>query len=713
MSRERKFVADNLSLMEEWNWTKNDELEIKPDKVSYGSALKVWWICKEGHEWEDSPNHRSGGRGCPICGHKNRYISKTKNWIEQKGSLESINPELVLEWHPIKNGELLPRQITVSNGKKVWWLCKNGHEWQAQVKSRSNGAGCPICSGHQVLVGYNDLATVNPPLALEWHPTKNGHLTPKDVTKSNGKKVWWLCKEGHEWETQISNRTNGGGCPICSGKKVLIGYNDLLTKYPLIASEWHPTKNGDLTPADVTLGSNKKVWWMCNKGHEWKTEVAHRTSGRRCPICYGESQTSFPEQAIYYYFNKLTTTYNRYKFDKNTEIDIYLPELNIGIEYDGAYFHKGKVSIERENRKDEILKNSGITLIRVKEIETSKDNNENIIYTKIYKNDDELTNTIKYLIMYINNITGLLFEVDIDIKRDRNEIYNQYINLEKERSLLAINPNIATEWHPTKNGKLLPEHVTPSSNKKVWWICKEGHEWEAVINSRNKGIGCPYCVGKKAIVGYNDLATVNPRLASEWHPTKNGNLTPYDVTESSNKFVWWMCSNGHEYKSMVYDRKNGCNCPICSGHKVLIGYNDLATVNPKLASEWHPTKNGDLTPQHVTAGSRKKVWWLCTNGHEWHAQICSRKEGYGCPYCAGQRVLVGVNDLATISPRLASEWHPTKNGDLNPTDVMAGSNKKVWWICKEGHEWEAVTSSRKAGRGCPICYKNSRSKKID
>ena len=174
-----------------------------------------------------------------------------------------------------------------------------------------------------------------------------------------------------------------------------------------------------------------------------------------------------------------------------------------------------------------------------------------------------------------------------------------------------------------------------------------------------------------------------------------------------------MCSNGHEYKSMVYDRKNGCNCPICSGHKVLIGYNDLATVNPKLSSEWHPTKNGDLTPQHVTAGSRKKVWWLCTNGHEWHAQICSRKEGYGCPYCAGQRVLVGVNDLATISPRLASEWHPTKNGDLNPTDVMAGSNKKVWWICKEGHEWEAVISIRKAGRGCPICYKNSRSKKID
>lgn len=128
MSRERKFVADNLNLMLEWNWTKNEELGIKPDKVSYGSALKVWWICKEGHEWQDSPNHRSHGRGCPICGHKSRYINKTNNWIEQKGSLESINSELALEWHPTKNGELLPSQITVNNGKKIWWLCKNGHE---------------------------------------------------------------------------------------------------------------------------------------------------------------------------------------------------------------------------------------------------------------------------------------------------------------------------------------------------------------------------------------------------------------------------------------------------------------------------------------------------------------------------------------------------------------------------------------------------------
>lgn len=496
MSNERKFISDNSILMEEWNWTKNGQLSIKPTEVSYGSALKVWWVCKEGHEWQDSPNHRSRGRGCPICGHKNRYISKTKNWIEEKGSLSTNNPDLAEEWHPTKNGELLPSQITVNNGKKVWWMCKEGHEWEAQIKSRNNGAGCPICSGHQILVGYNDLATVNPSLASEWHPTKNGNLTPKDVTKSNGKKVWWLCKEGHEWEAQISNRTNGDGCPICSGTKVQFGYNDLFTKNPEIASEWHPVKNGNLTPRDVTSRSNKKVWWQCSKGHEWKTAVSHRTNGRRCPICYGESQTSFPEQAIFYYLNKIVKAYNRYKITPKIEIDVYLPDLKIGIEYDGAYFHNTDSAKIRENRKNEILKGNDIALIRIKEIKDTSDimdNNSNVIYRKIYQTDLDLSNMINELIKRINYINNSDFQVDIDITLDRSDIYNQYINLEKEKSLLKVNPSVAEEWHPTKNGNLLPEHVKPSSNKKVWWICKEGHEWEAVINSRNKGSGCPIC----------------------------------------------------------------------------------------------------------------------------------------------------------------------------------------------------------------------------
>lgn len=175
---------------------------------------------------------------------------------------------------------------------------------------------------------------------------------------------------------------------------------------------------------------------------------------------------------------------------------MYLPDLKIGIEYDGAYFNNTDAAKIKENRKNEILKENDITLIRIKEIKDTSgimDNNSNVIYTKIYQTDLDLSNMIKELIKRINYIKNSDYHVDIDITLDRSDIFNQYINLEKEKSLLKVNPSVAEEWHPKKNEKLLPEHVTPSSNKKVWWLCKEGHEWEAVINSRNKGSGCPVC----------------------------------------------------------------------------------------------------------------------------------------------------------------------------------------------------------------------------
>ena len=114
----------------------------------------------------------------------------------------------------------------------------------------------------------------------------------------------------------------------------------------------------------------------------------------------------------------------------------------------------------------------------------------------------------------------------------------------------------------------------------------------------------------------------------------------------------------------------------------------LADEYPDLAAEWHPTKNGDLTPQMVTPGSNKKVWWLGKCGHEWEALINNRSNGNGCPVCAGKQVLVGYNDLATVNPSLAAEWHPTKNGELTPWMVISGENRKIWWRCgKCGHEW--------------------------
>ncbi|MBQ3109742.1 MAG: zinc-ribbon domain-containing protein [Clostridia bacterium] len=130
-----------------------------------------------------------------------------------------------------------------------------------------------------------------------------------------------------------------------------------------------------------------------------------------------------------------------------------------------------------------------------------------------------------------------------------------------------MNSNLAEEWNYEKNNGLTPLDVLPNSNKKVWWKCGKGHEWQALIADRNNGRGCPYCTGKKVLKGYNDLQTVNPTLAKEWNYDKNGELTPMEVAPNSGKKVWWKCSKGHEWQAIIQNRNRGRGCPICAKEK--------------------------------------------------------------------------------------------------------------------------------------------------
>ena len=267
-------------------------------------------------------------------------------------------------------------------------------------------------------------------------------------------------------------------------------------------------------------------------------------------------------------------------------------------------------------------------------------------------------------------------------------------------SLLNTNPDLAKEWHPTKNAPLSPKDVTQGSGKEVWWVCGKGHEWEARICDRNRGTGCPYCSGRK-VCNDNCLQTVNSPLAKEWHPTRNAPLTPRDVTPSSQKKVWWRCVKRHEWEATVNNRNQGRGCPYCAGRTVC-NDNCLQTVNPSLAEEWHPAKNETLTPRDVTPNSNKKVWWSCSKRHEWKAAIHNRNKGVGCPYCSGRLATKGKN-LQVINPSLAKEWHPTKNAPQTPRDVTPSSHKKVWWVCSKNHEWEARIDARNRGTSCPYC----------
>lgn len=276
--------------------------------------------------------------------------------------------------------------------------------------------------------------------------------------------------------------------------------------------------------------------------------------------------------------------------------------------------------------------------------------------------------------------------------------------------LKTLNPELAMEWDAEKNTDRNPEDVMPGSGIRVWWKCKEGHSWDAIINTRAvRGNGCPYCEGRKAWPGFNDLATTMPEVAAQWDYERNGDLKPTEILSGCDKRVWWKCSRGHSWKTAVYHRKSGHGCPKCEALSANLkqGENELASHDLELASEWDYDKN-IFKPEELSYASKQEIWWRCVHGHSWKATINARVfRKRGCPYCAGQQVWQGFNDLATTHPELAAEWDYEKNAGLIPEEVTAGKDMKAWWRCPRGHSWEAFIYSRKAGSGCPVCSGNT------
>ena len=206
-------------------------------------------------------------------------------WTKEYGG-----EHLLQEWDRAQNSPLQPWAVLAHAHRKVWWRCEKGHRYQAEVRARVAGEGCPYCENKLTSKDESDLETAIPEIAAQWNKEKNGTLTSRDVTVQSNRPVWWTCPQGHIYRTKISNRTQRKtGCPVCAGRQVLAGFNDLLTLEPEIAAQWHPTLNEGLTPKMVTKDSAKYVWWQCQEGHVWHATVRSRTGHRRCecPLCAG------------------------------------------------------------------------------------------------------------------------------------------------------------------------------------------------------------------------------------------------------------------------------------------------------------------------------------------------------------------------------------------------------------------------------------------
>lgn len=281
--------------------------------------------------------------------------------------------------------------------------------------------------------------------------------------------------------------------------------------------------------------------------------------------------------------------------------------------------------------------------------------------------------------------------------------------------LAKRDPAAARQWHPSKNAPLTPRHIQAGSSRMVWWKCSKGddHVWKERVANRTgtRKLGCPMCASRR-LVKSNTLAAVAPRIARQWHPVRNAPLTSRDVVAGSTRLVWWKCVRGrdHVWRQSPKARMGGHDCPFCRGKKTSVT-NCLANQFPELAREWHPTRNRPLTPRDLVPGSAKRVYWRCQRdrSHVWRTSPNARVTGArrdrvrACPFCAGRRVSA-TNSLAALAPRVAREWHPSRNGALTPADVTTGARASVWWRCARGHVWRAMVRNRgRKETGCPKC----------
>ena len=716
---ETKHISDVPELMKQWNWQKNAEMGIVPENISIASKKKVFWKCHIcGGEWETAPQYRKRN-GCPYCA----------NFKALPGfnDLQTLFPDIAAEWDMQKNNSLRPQNVTKGSGKKVWWICPKGHSYDMPIIGRVEGQKCPYCNNRRVLFGFNDLETLNPAISQTWHPILNNGLTPKEVTPGSKKQVWWKCEKGHEWSESVVQRCRSKGCPVCQNRRIIKGINDLATLRPELKMEWDNEKNVR-SPEEYSCGSRAVVWWKCKKGHRWKAAISDRNRGNSCPKCAEERRVSFPEKAVLYYVEKVFTDVKaNYKPEwlGLQELDIYIPEYKIAIEYDGIYGHSKLSGNKRDEKKNIICQENSIILIRVREPGCMQLNTDSINY--IMESPKDIEKAIQFVLQKLNELTNvntLEIQSDINILRDSTEIYSLIEYTEKENSLKNKAPEIAALWHPVRNGTLLPESVSVASSKKVWWYGKCGHEWQGSVAYEVLSGKCPYCTGKRILKGFNDLASQRPEIAQQWDYRKNVEHKPENVTVGSGKSVWWICEKGHEWKAAICSRTRKdkkCGCPICSNHKLLAGYNDVRS-NEELLKNWDYERN-EVSPKNVCIGTAKQFYWKCHEcGYQWKDKVISQRSGKGCPCCNKKKRVKAVQktyirkaggSLAELYPQLLSEWDWDANNDLNPYEIVPGYGKHIWWNCSVcGNKWKAtgIMRTRRNSTGCPVCARKKQAK---
>lgn len=572
----------------------NAQNKFKSDEIGFSASKVVNWKCEKcGMSWEQSLNKmtiKTNG-GCSFCNHqKPSYFY----------NLITEFPELEKEWDYEQNLNK-PIDYLPKSKQKVWWKCVNGHVWEGVIRDRSKSIErnkqkgkpiCPFCNHEKVSTSYN-LVTEFPNIAKQWDYNKNGSMQPLEISPKTNKKVWWICEYNpkHVWADRISNRTVlNRGCPICS-KEFTISFPARTLYYylkPYFGDCEMEFKVGGKYILDIFIPYYKIAieydGWYYHSNESSKRRESRKDNFLKSKgidiirikdikeniegITYKNNIIEYHLQESYKNLNKLI----------EKVISVIENKLNIVINKD--------INFKRDYQKidDLYYHTRKSNSLAVKNPELVKQWSSNNILLP-----DTISPSSNYKAKWICQKCNREYEATIHnrIKNNSGCPYCSNKKVSKENSLANCFPSIAKEWNYEKNGELLPEKVTYGSDKKVWWKCKEGHEWKTRIYLRtgNNKLKCPYCSHRR-LTKENSLEVKNPELNNIWNYEKNNGKTPKDFSYSSNKKVWWKCKKGHEWLMSINRLqriKNEDKCPKCRNIKM--SENNLNIVNKELSEQ--------------------------------------------------------------------------------------------------------------------------------
>ncbi|MBP3199135.1 MAG: hypothetical protein J6N21_19340 [Butyrivibrio sp.] len=570
--------------------------------------------------------------------------------------------DFLLDWDFKRNQDVDITKVSHGSITKYAWKCHVcGYEWMENMNSRySKRTGCPCCSNRIVVVGKNDVATTDPWVLKEWNYDRNEGITPYMFKRGSGKKVWWkCCKCGYEWQASIEKRTRGRGCPVCSGKKVLVGFNDIGTTAPELVEEWDYAKN-IFSPYEVTAGSNKKVSWNCVKcGYQWDAVIASRVKGAGCPKCAikkiiekADERAIKNDNTLAEVFPKLAEEWHSSKNGKlspkmvapYSQKKVWWECSNCGNEWEGTISNRAKGRGCPEcnySRQSSFAEQMVYTYIK----EQFPDVIRGYVCKEIYPYKLDI-----YLSFYKLGIEYDGERWHRDVKKD----------IEKDRVLFENGIKvirIREKGCPVINDGCYVINTDQPDYEEYHYLLRTFEGLRELLNKLTGNMCLPIenlsLIKSEVARSYYDdlekksLSAYAPGLIEEWDFDANGNLKPEMVYPKSNKKVNWICKKcGYRWAAQVGNRVAGSGCPCCAGKHIVEGYNDFKSQHPELMKEWNYEKNEEIEPECLTVGnSNNPVWWRCRDcGHEWSTSIYNRTHlGSGCPKCAAKAIAVIVS----------------------------------------------------------------------